>query len=215
MNQVPDKMISNTFNSTSAASAVNSAGIVETLLPKTLYSTGYLLDGAGQQMKGRSTASKTRAFDALVDRLNLLVCDIRLVPYPKAPAWRADGPSGLIARLGDLTQQSDGKYLSIPALGNMNYKRRGDAPIRISKPELGVAAVVAACRRSGRQPLLLCGCEDVTCCHRSVVARLMLEYYNCTFQHWIEITHWMHPAEVGRYGLLFGTDRTNDEEDVS
>lgn len=160
-----------------------------------LYTTGYLTRGTF------SGKDKIKTFDAMVRRAGLLVFDIRLNPWSMAPCWRK---AELCDRLGNAQTFPDGRYLHVPALGNVNY-RTGEE-IQIQNLAFGIDTVMESCRITGLSPLLLCGCPDYESCHRSVVG----EAFAGHARRWCEITHWNNPADNGRGDSadLFGDELT-------
>jgi uncharacterized protein (DUF488 family) len=110
----------------------------------TVYTTGY-------------TGKRHGELKPLVVRLGALLLDIRLSPRSRVPHWRGDALAQLLGE----------RYRHVPALGNVNYKRKEDEPIRIADLEAGVSEILSL---APSPVLLLCGCADAAHCHRSVVA---------------------------------------------
>lgn len=94
--------------------------------------------------------------EPLLTRLGATLCDIRLSPRSRVPHWR--GPA--------LQQLLGARYRHIPALGNVNYKRKKSEPIELADVERGIGELLAV---TGAV-VLLCACADVAHCHRRVVA---------------------------------------------
>ena len=101
------------------------------------YTTGYLGD------RTRKGDGKAARLAALVEEMDLILTDIRHVPWSQAPCWRK---ASLQQLLGD-------RYVHIPELGNAT-KRTGQ--ITIVDMEAGLDKVLAL----PKPPLLLCCCWD-------------------------------------------------------
>lgn len=113
-----------------------------------------------------STPDDLRAF---AETLDATIADIRYSPRSRVPRW--DGRS--------LAAQFPGRYLSVTALGNANFK--GTGPIKIASPETGLAIVHGLLEH--RSVILLCACTDVALCHRSPVARWLSQQLGVPFEH--------------------------------
>lgn len=98
----------------------------------------------------------------LVCEHNAYLVDIRYYPTSPAPQWRR----------GVLQRQFGAAYIWCGALGNINY-RKESAPIKLLDPETGTVLVERLLSTSN--VILLCGCREVSSCHRLVAANLLLE----------------------------------------
>jgi hypothetical protein len=67
-------------------------------------------------------------------------------------------------------------YMHIPLLGNKNYYN-SNMPIEIYNIEIG-CKFVADCMNS-KTSILMCSCRDYNVCHRKIVAKYMVDNYNC------------------------------------
>ena len=126
--------------------------------PHTIYTAGY---GAGW--------SPTMLADVL-DRHAAILLDIRLKPWSKTLTWQK---SALQARLGT------SRYLHVSALGNLNYNTGG--PIVLQSPAAGIRIV--GDQLELHNVVLLCGCRDLTTCHRNVAAELLHEALGAPIVH--------------------------------
>ena len=142
------------------ASLVPASSVQQEDPPKhgAIYTAGY---GAGW--------SPTMLADVL-DRHAAILLDIRLKPWSKTPTWQK---SALQARLGM------SRYLHVPALGNLNYNTGG--PIALQASVAGIRIVGEQLER--RNVVLLCGCRDLTTCHRKVAAELLREALGAPIVH--------------------------------
>jgi len=105
---------------------------------------------------------------ALAERLDALVVDIRFSPHSRNPDW-----SG-----GRLQQQLGERYYHLPALGNRNYQ---GGPIAFVDLEAGVAAVGELLEQ--RAVILLCACAEVRRCHRLLAAEAIAVQYGVLVEH--------------------------------
>jgi uncharacterized protein (DUF488 family) len=122
-----------------------------------IYSVGY-------------TGVPIAAFQSFVDAHELLVVDVRHRPFGRNAVYNR---AALQARFG-------GRYVHVPALGNVNYR---GGPIALVDEATGLEQVRALLAVG---PIaLLCVCADPTTCHRTVVTdRLAAEGYPIVhFQH--------------------------------
>ena len=112
---------------------------------RTIYTVGYSTI-TPQKLKG------------LVESTDSYLVDTRLVPYSKFnPAWRKDDLRKLIGK---------NRYAWLgETLGNLNYK---GGNIQIADIETGLNHLERALKL--KNVILLCGCKDVTKCHRLVIA---------------------------------------------
>ena len=122
-----------------------------------------------------------------------ILADIRLHPWSRTPAWRK---SSLSESFGE-------RYVHVPALGNLNY--RGGGPILLADPEQGAAQIGSILAREAAV-LLLCGCRDVTACHRKTVAEFCAarlgKRWNFDIHH-LEPPHPRHPDLFAGLDLRF------------
>ncbi len=102
------------------------------------------------------------------------VIDIRYAPVSRRPEWTK---KRLIERFGAT------RYVHVQALGNINYRSRGQLPIRLADPETGLRRVVTYLASSGLDVCLLCACQNVATCHRRIVANLIQEAFPCQIVH--------------------------------
>lgn len=134
----------------------------------TIYTAGYA-SPQGQErvevfMRGRLTVG--------VPASKIMLVDTRLRPVsPFRPQWCKRG----------LTQVYGDRYVSVPDLGNLNYRDRR-LPIMLRNAAAGLAQVLALIDR-GCVVCLLCACAQVETCHRRVVADLLRERCSCRVVH--------------------------------
>lgn len=106
---------------------------------------------------------------ATVERLSATLWDIRMSPWSKSPQWQGHALRKLLGA----------RYAHMQALGNLNYKTGG--PIDLSDPS---AAEEPARRALERGPLiLLCGCAEVTRCHRYEAAVWLVAALGVKVEH--------------------------------
>ena len=103
-----------------------------------------------------------RTLDELADevvRLNAIVIDVRYRPFGRGrnQAWSRR----------TLQSRFSARYAWIEDLGNTIYRNGGQ--VVLAAPERGIERLRATVQE-GLQPLLLCACESVADCHRTVVA---------------------------------------------
>jgi len=109
--------------------------------------------------------------------LDATLIDIRMSPWSRRAEWRQDA---LLKELCDL--QFGGlkcRYVHIQELGNVNY--RGDGPIEIWLPEIGLDRLDMQLR--AKPCILLCQCPDFRTCHRGVVADLAVSRLGVEVEH--------------------------------
>ena len=114
-----------------------------------------------------------QAIKTTVDGLGALLVDIRYSARSRRPEWQKEAIRNLWGP--DWMQH----YVHWVALGNRNYKNGG--AIEIAASEIGVTYAQAALQH--RPIVLMCGCKDVTICHRAVVADLLAERLGVTVVH--------------------------------
>lgn len=140
---------------------------------------------------------KIEDVEAVLDRLDAVLVDVRMVPRSRIPTWnvgvlgRRFGPAS--------TGSAQGRYLWLREFGNRNYK---GGPIDIVDFPAGQAklAEITAChgdlsrrsaaeteaprsRTSGRAIVLLCGCADVKVCHRKLLAEWLAQAWRAEVEH--------------------------------
>jgi uncharacterized protein (DUF488 family) len=118
---------------------------------------------------------KVEDIAAVVKHLDAILVDVRMVPRSRAPIWNG---STLHKRLGD-------RYVWLKEFGNRNYKGTVDQ-IEIADFPAG-AAKLQAIAATGRVIILLCGCPDVSVCHRKVLADLLAKAWK------VEVVHLTRP----------------------
>jgi len=124
------------------------------------------------------------SIDAVADQLitlGAILVDVRQSPYTTKPGF---AKPDLNTRFGD-------RYVHLPAFGNVNYK---EGPIELSDPEKGLRTVEAL----GRPPVLMCGCQSPTHCHRSNVAQILANRLNGS----IGVEHLRAPSERAQPDLF-------------
>ncbi len=124
----------------------------------TIYTAGY---GAGWS---------AAMLAEVLDQHAAMLLDIRLKPWSKTVAWQRPA---LQARLGT------SRYLHVPALGNLNYADGGS--IVLQAPAAGIRIVGRYLEL--QNVLLLCGCREVTRCHRKVAADLLYKALGAPVVH--------------------------------
>ena len=105
------------------------------------------------------------------ERLDAIIADIRFSPRSRHPMWHG---TKMQAAWGE-------RYIHLPELGNVNYKRdRGDGII-LADPEAGRARALDLL---ARQPvILLCACVDWKTCHRRDAAELIAQRSGVDIRH--------------------------------
>lgn len=148
-----------------------------------LYSTGYLggcFPSKKAERRGKCEhfpvyRTKLETFVALVTILDLQVCDIRINPWSRWPAMTKKS----------LTQVLGERYSHFPQLGNTG---RAEGVVRIADLSAGKEALIETVWATHRQPLLLCACEILECCHREEVGQALMR--SGSFESWQEIVDW-------------------------
>jgi uncharacterized protein (DUF488 family) len=113
----------------------------------------------------------------LVEELDGVLVDVRLVPFSRAPMWQKR--SFIAAFLAH-----EGAYRHMKGFGNLNYKRPAEG-VKLSDPEMhmpDVRQIVA----SGKSPIFMCACVEATGCHRRHVAHYVAEqlrWPDATIEH--------------------------------
>lgn len=125
----------------------------------TLYTIGY----TGRSLDELADIAKAHAAG---------IVDIRFSAWSREPKWRK-------ADLAKSMEHRGVAYTHIRELGNINYD--SPKPIEIARPDEGCAALAVLLKH--RPQILLCACEDVERCHRSVVAGMMQERYGVEVVH--------------------------------
>lgn len=93
----------------------------------------------------------------MLESRDAMLIDIRFAPYSRVMHWRK---VYLKTLLGD-------RYRHLPNLGNRTYK---EDKITIQNLELGLETLLSI----GRDAVLMCACEIIEKCHRSVIVRELL-----------------------------------------
>ena len=137
---------------------------------QTLYTLGY-------------TGTKPEQILSKAQQLGAMVVDCRLSPRSRAPQWTRKQLSELLGQ----------RYQHMPTLGNLNYK--GDGPIIISNPGMGVPAVSKIL--ATQTVILLCVCKEFCTCHRAVVADLVKAACGCDIVH-LTAADLIKPSQPGQ-----------------
>lgn len=135
----------------------------ETRTMHTLYTFGY-------------AGADSEKFVEFINEKGWMVVDTRYRPYSRQPQWNR-------TKLQEVIK----KYGHIQTLGNVNYKNGGE--IKLLNEELGMAVLQKALLDD--TVVLLCGCKDVTTCHRGYIAERAREKFGC------EVIH-LKPADLKR-----------------
>ncbi len=106
---------------------------------------------------------------ALAEEYTAIVVDVRLKPLSRQVGWSRSA----------LTRRFPGRYVWVPALGNLNYK---GGPIRLQDVDVGLRQIVGMIE-AGVTPILLCVESDPEQCHRSLVATLVSQRTDCEIVH--------------------------------
>lgn len=106
---------------------------------------------------------KIEDVEAVLQRLDAILVDVRFVPRSRIPTWN----SGVLSRrLGEVSAR--GRYVWLREFGNRNYKGTVDqieiADFPAGEQKLKAIAAI------GRAIILLCGCTDLNQCHRKLLA---------------------------------------------
>ena len=132
---------------------------------------------------------------AAVDRLDAVLVDVRMVPRSRVPQWSCYS----------LSREFGHRYAWVRELGNENYKgtfeqikivdfpagekrlRELLAPSHVEglalSPAEGIGAGPALSGVEGKAIILLCGCKDVTQCHRKLLAERLAEAWAADVVH--------------------------------
>jgi hypothetical protein len=116
-----------------------------------VYCTGYLGDRVPHG------TSKVKRFKQMVEEMDAILFDIRYSPNSVAPCWRRPFLEELLGE----------RYRHVPSLGNRNYRNGGE--ISIVDLPAGIQQVLT----SPKTPVLMCGCESASECHRMVIAQAL------------------------------------------
>ena len=123
-----------------------------TISPGTLYTLGYALSGAVDEL------------ERVMQDASVLLIDIR--ERAQSRWWPVWNKKQLRARWA-------GRYTHEKRLGNVNYRDRS-LPVVLHGPHVEQAIVgAAALLRQGYSLVLLCACKDYDACHRKVVAEMI------------------------------------------
>ena len=103
--------------------------------------------------------AKPEELKALLDDLGAELFDIRFSPRSRAPQWNKNRLSMAIGPY---------RYHHCKSLGNANYK---GGPVELVNFREGVEQI----EKSDSPVVLMCVCKDPTHCHRTTVARQLIE----------------------------------------
>ncbi len=124
---------------------------------------------------------------ATMDRLDAVLVDVRMVPRSRVPQWSCYS----------LSREFGHRYAWVRELGNENYKGTfeqiqianfpaGEKRLRellaLSNVE-GLALSPAEGASGSKAIILLCGCKDVTQCHRKLLAERLAEAWSADVVH--------------------------------
>ena len=114
---------------------------------------------------------KIEDVEAVVKRLDAILVDVRMVPRSRSAVWNG---STLHNRLGD-------RYVWLKQFGNRNYKGTFGQIEIVDFPagEQRLRELTA----TGKAVVLLCGCPDVSVCHRKVLAERLAKLWGAEVVH--------------------------------
>jgi uncharacterized protein (DUF488 family) len=115
---------------------------------------------------GRSPASILK----FLEQVDGVAVDVRMVPRSYVASYNG---SAFAKSLG-------ARYRHVQEFGNSNYKNGG--PIKVVDLAAG-AGKLADLLASGKAVVLMCGCPDVSECHRKTVAEYLGKLWNCEVEH--------------------------------
>jgi len=108
------------------------------------------------------TGHKLEDLRAHIERTGAMVVDVRYNANSANPVWRKESLRKNLP---------EGRYVHLPALGNMNYKTEGGS-IKIADMNIGIALLKVP---MARMPvILMCACADYAYCHRRLIAEELL-----------------------------------------
>ena len=107
----------------------------------------------------------------VLERLNAILADVRMVPRSRNPIWNS---GALAKRFGD-------RYVWLKQFGNRNYKGTFEQ-IEIVDFAAG-AQRLRGLTSGGLAVMLFCGCPDVTQCHRMVLADWLAKSWSADVNH--------------------------------
>ena len=116
---------------------------------------------------------------ATVDRLDAVLVDVRMVPRSRVPHWSAYS----------LSREFGHRYAWVRELANVNYKgtfeqiKIADFPAGEKRLRELLAPSPARGASGGKTIILLCGCKDVTQCHRKLLAERLAEAWVANVVH--------------------------------
>ena len=107
----------------------------------------------------------------VLERLNAILADVRMVPRSRNPIWNS---GALAKRFGD-------RYVWLKQFGNRNYKGTFEQTeiVDFAAGEKRLRELTAG----GKPVVLFCGCPDVTQCHRKVLADWLAESWSADVNH--------------------------------
>lgn len=112
---------------------------------------------------------KIEDIEAVVERLDAVLVDVRMVPRSRVPTWN----------VGVLGRRLGGRYLWLREFGNRNYKGGPIDIVDFAAGQAKLAEVVA----SGKAIILFCGCADVSVCHRKLLAESLAQVWQVGVEH--------------------------------
>lgn len=137
--------------------------------------------------------------DKIVEKvveLNAILVDVRFMPFSRFPGWRKtafkealNGLCGVILE-GEAKPTFTTRYCHMAEFGNENYKTGGMGNIKLHNPKQGLAKIDALLTADDHPLILMCSCEDPEQCHRTEVARMIVNelpradgaYHNLTYE---------------------------------
>jgi hypothetical protein len=119
----------------------------------------------------------------IAEMVDATVVDIRWRAGSRHPQW---AKSNLAKTLGP------GRYVHVPALGNLNYKGERGPQIEIADFDAGRRAL----DRIAGSVILLCVCKDAATCHRTTVAGMLRAAGGYAIAEWDAHEHAHEPAQA-------------------
>ena len=117
------------------------------------------------------------AIKTFLESVNGVAVDVRMVPRSRVAAFNGTAFSRLLGE----------RYYWLSDFGNVNYKNGG--PITIANFDKGVERL-GPLKKAGKAVVLLCGCPDVTVCHRKILAERLADRWDA------EVVHLTPPPKV-------------------
>ena len=135
-----------------------------------------------------------------MDRLDAVLVDVRMVPRSRAAQWSAYS----------LSRKFGHRYAWVRELGNVNYKGTveqikianfpaGEKRLRellALSPAEGASSGPAMSGVEGKAIILLCGCPDVTQCHRKLLANWLAQAWAADVVHLTPPARHDHPRQA-------------------